>query len=105
VLRQISTTDCTSIRLDPAELQLVDEYAAESEGVGISSLSGLERAVAYAVAFELDKCDDLDRPLYKELPMSPPSSFGTARTTHQRVDYFSCVCHYFGLRISSARML
>jgi hypothetical protein len=63
----ISTTDCSNIRLEPyqAQLQLVYEYSVEFEGGQISDLSGLERAIAYAVAFELNMCDDLDRPLYK----------------------------------------
>jgi hypothetical protein len=63
----VSTTNCEKMRSEPysAELQLVYEYSAEFEAGKTKTLTGLEAAVAHAVASELDMCDDFGRPLYK----------------------------------------
>ncbi len=62
----VSTPNCDTIRLVPyaAELQLLYEYSVEFQRGSSVSLTDLERALAYAVAFQLDTCDFVCRDMY-----------------------------------------
>ncbi|MGK3749480.1 MAG: hypothetical protein ACI8RD_001775 [Bacillariaceae sp.] len=61
----IATPKCNTIRTSPypAELQLFYSYSVEFKIA--FSLADIERAIANAVALELDMCDILSRPVYK----------------------------------------
>jgi hypothetical protein len=63
----VTTSDCSAIRTDPfpAELQLFYEYSVEFKAGRAVSLSDLERAIASAVAIQLNICDTAGRPAFK----------------------------------------
>ena len=61
------TPRCNVIRMEAyqAELQLVYSYFVEFASGKTRNLVGIEQAITYAVAQELDACDEFDRPRYK----------------------------------------
>ena len=61
------TPRCNVIRMEAyqAELQLVYSYFVEFASGKARNLAGIEQAISYAVAQELDECDEYDRPRYK----------------------------------------
>ena len=63
----VTTPECSAIRLSPyaAELHLSYEYSVEFKAGRAVSLTDLQRAIANAVAVQLDMCDTLGRPVFK----------------------------------------